>query len=63
MGALKKADAMRWQVRLIAERKPPTVRSIVEQYRVEKLPKLRHSTQRVIGCGSTSTHSVIGAIV
>ena len=47
--ALKKADAMRRQVRLVAERKPPTVRWIVEQYQAEKLPKLRHSTQRVVG--------------
>lgn len=47
--AVKKADAMRRQLRLVAERKPPTVRAIVEQYRVEKLRKLRHSTQRVTG--------------
>lgn len=47
--ALRKADAMRRQLRLLAERKPPLMRSIVEQYRAEKLPKLRLSTQRVIG--------------
>jgi integrase len=36
-------------VRTTNARKVPTVRWIVEQYRAEKLPKLRHSTQRVAG--------------
>lgn len=47
--ALRKADEVRREVRLVAERKVPTVRWIVEQYRAEKLPKLRHSTQRIAG--------------
>jgi integrase len=44
--AMKKADEVRRQLRLLAERKVPTVRSIVEEYRAEKLSKLRHSTQK-----------------
>lgn len=45
--ALRKAEDVRRALRLVAERAVPTVREIVQQYRVEKLPKLRHSTQRV----------------
>jgi integrase len=45
--ALRKADEMRREVRLVAERKVPSVRWTVEQYRAEKLPMLRHSTQRI----------------
>jgi integrase len=45
--ALTKAEGVRRGLRLVAERRIPTVQVIVEQYRAEKLPKLRHSTQRV----------------
>jgi len=56
LGALKeltqeqanhKAEEMLRSLKLQAERKSPTVVWVVEQYRVEKMPRLRHSTQRV----------------
>jgi integrase len=47
--ALQKAETVRRDVRLLTERTVPTVRSIVQQYRTERLPKLRHTTQRIAG--------------
>jgi integrase len=35
-------------MRLVTERTIPSVRSIVEQYRAERLPKLRHTTARIV---------------
>jgi integrase len=43
----RKAAEMLRSMKLCSERRAPTVRSIVEQYREEKMNKLRHSTQRV----------------
>ena len=42
-----KAVEMLRSLKLQAERKSPTVSWVVEQYREEKMSKLRHSTQRV----------------
>jgi hypothetical protein len=42
-----RAEEMLRSMKLQAERKSPTVLWVVEQYRIEKMPKLRHSTQRV----------------
>jgi integrase len=56
LGALKeltqeqadhRAEEMLRSLKLQAERKSPTVLCVVEQYRTEKMPRLRHSTQRV----------------
>lgn len=56
LGALKeltqeqadcKAVEMLCSLKLQAERNSPTMLWVVEQYRIEKMPKLRHSTQRV----------------
>jgi integrase len=44
----RKAVEMLRSLKLQAEREFPTVARIVEQYRIEKMPQLRHSTQRVI---------------
>jgi integrase len=44
--AESKADACRRDLRLLAERAIPTVKTIVQQYRSEKLSRLRPSTQR-----------------
>jgi integrase len=43
----RKALEMLRSLGLQAERKSPTVQWMVEQYRIEKMPRLRHSTQRV----------------
>lgn len=48
-GAIQKAETVRRELRLLAERSVPTVRQIVEQYRVEKMPK-RFSTSRGYEC-------------
>lgn len=45
----RRAEEMSRSLRLQAERHAPTVQSIVDQYRAEKMPRLRHSTQRVTG--------------
>lgn len=45
--ANRKAEEMLRSLKLRAERKSPTVLWVVEQYRIEKMPRLRHSTQRV----------------
>jgi len=43
----RKAVEMLRSLKLQAERNSPTVLWVVEQYRIESMPKLRHSTQRV----------------
>ena len=43
----RKAAEMLRSLKLTAERTAPTVLWVVEEYRIEKMPKLRHSTQRV----------------
>lgn len=45
----RKAADVLCSLRLQAERNSPPVSLIVEQYRNESMPKLRHSTQRVTG--------------
>ena len=45
--ANRKAEEMLRSLKLRAERKSPTVLWVVEQCRIEKMPRLRHSTQRV----------------
>jgi integrase len=42
----RKAEEMLRSMRLQAERRSPTVRDVVDQYRGESLSKLRHSTQK-----------------
>lgn len=42
----RKADVMRRDLRLIAERRIPTVEMIARQYQEEKLSKLRYSTRK-----------------
>src|ERR1700682_4057888 len=42
-----RAEEMMRSLKLQAERKAPTVLWVVEQYRIDKMPRLRHSTQRV----------------
>jgi integrase len=44
-----KAAEMFRSLKLQADRTSPTVLWVVEQYRIEKMPKLRHSTQRITG--------------
>jgi integrase len=43
----RKATEMLRSMKLLSERQSPTVFWVVEQYRIEKMSKLRHSTQRV----------------
>lgn len=43
----RRAEEMLRSLKLQAERQSPTLRWVVEQFRVEKMPRLRHSTQRV----------------
>jgi integrase len=43
----RKAEEMLRSLKLQAKRNAPRVSWVVEQYRIEKMPKLRHSTQRV----------------
>jgi integrase len=45
----RKAIQMLCSLKLQAERKSPTVLWVVEQYQIESMRKLRHSTQRVTG--------------
>ncbi len=45
----RKAAEMLRNLKLQAERNSPTVLWVVEQYQIESMPKLRHSTQRVMG--------------
>jgi integrase len=45
----KRAAEMMRSLKLRVERNPPSVFAVVEQYREEKMPQLRHSTQRVTG--------------
>jgi len=45
--ANRRAEEMLRGLKLQAVRKSPTVLWVVEQYRIEKMPRLRHSTQRV----------------
>jgi len=44
--ALQKADAVRRSLKLVAQRSIPSVKAVVDQYRAEKLSKLRPNTQR-----------------
>jgi len=45
--ANRRAEEMLRSLKLQGERKAPTVLWVVEQYRIERMPRLRHSTQRV----------------
>ncbi|MCU1304533.1 MAG: site-specific recombinase, phage integrase family, partial [Candidatus Sulfotelmatobacter sp.] len=45
--ANRRAEEKVRSMKLKAERESPTVLSVVEQYRIERMPKLRPSTQRV----------------
>lgn len=45
--ANRRAEEMLRSLKLRAERTSPTVQWVVEQYRIEKMPMLRRSTQRV----------------
>ena len=45
--ANRRAEEMLRSLKLQGERKAPTVLWVVGQYRIERMPKLRHSTQRV----------------
>jgi integrase len=44
-----KAVEMLYSLKLKAKRESPTVLWVVDQYRIESMPRLRHSTQRVTG--------------
>jgi hypothetical protein len=52
--AIKKAVTVRTDLRLVVERLVPIVKKIVEQYRVEKMPK-RFSTSRGYECWLKTT--------